>query len=66
MTLRCGHCQQVIGVYEPAIAFIAGLAVRTSVAAQPDIRRADCYHEACYREAFSQYPPPDVPDVPDS
>jgi hypothetical protein len=62
MELRCGHCQQVIGVYEPAIAFIAGLALKTSLAAQPDIRRTDCYHEACYREAFSQDLSPDVPD----
>jgi len=48
--LRCVHCGDVIGVYEPLIALAHGRARETSVAAEavPADSQAECYHRACY------------------
>ena len=49
--LRCQHCGEVIGVYEPLVALIDGRAHETSRALEPDTagRVGDCYHSACYQ-----------------
>lgn len=48
--LRCVHCGDVIGVYEPLIAVARGRARETSVAAEAlsADSDADCFHRACY------------------
>src|SRR5271167_3136598 len=50
MTLRCWHCEDVIGVYEPMIVLEDGRPRSTSRAAERDgaslVR--ECYHPACY------------------
>ncbi len=50
--LRCVHCGDVIGVYEPLIALAGGRARETSLAAEaaPADCTADCYHRACYED----------------
>jgi hypothetical protein len=57
-TLRCQHCQLVIGVYEPMIVLTDGEACRTSRAAQHDSGNpvGECYHHACYAQAYGQNP----------
>lgn len=49
-TLRCHHCGEVIGVYEPLMRLVDGDAQETSRAREPDTtsRVGDCYHRACY------------------
>jgi hypothetical protein len=48
--LRCVHCGDVIGVYEPLVALAGGRARETSVAAEamPVDGDADYYHRACH------------------
>jgi hypothetical protein len=49
-TLLCADCGQVIGVYEPLVHVIAGIAHKTSRAADPHLARSQadaCYHLAC-------------------
>jgi hypothetical protein len=48
--LRCAACRDVIGVYEPLVHVLAGLAWRTSRAAEPQIGAAggDSYHLECH------------------
>ncbi|MGO9320578.1 MAG: hypothetical protein ACLQBY_07230 [Solirubrobacteraceae bacterium] len=48
--MRCAHCGDVIGVYEPLIATAEGRARETSLAAEAlsASRGTDCYHRACY------------------
>jgi hypothetical protein len=48
--LRCVHCGEVIGVYEPLIALARGRARETSVAAEAVSAdsNADCFHRTCY------------------
>jgi len=48
--MRCAHCGDVIGVYEPLIALAEGRARETSLAAEPGAAdRGDShYHRACY------------------
>ena len=50
--LRCVHCDEAIGVYEPLIVVVAGEARETSRAAEPDLllESAEHYHRACYLE----------------
>lgn len=50
-TLRCASCGQVIGVYEPLVHVVDGVAHKTSRAADPHLahRQADAfYHGACH------------------
>jgi hypothetical protein len=52
--LRCGHCRDVIGVYEPLVVLAGGGDARsTSVAAEPWLVHSDpdCYHQTCYEQA---------------
>lgn len=54
MTLRCVHCEDVIGVYEPMIVLHNGRARTTSKAAEQDGMGSfpgECYHAACYEPA---------------
>lgn len=47
--LRCVRCGDVIGVYEPLVHVVGGVAHRTSRAARPDIVHArPVYHAACW------------------
>jgi len=48
--LRCAHCGDVIGVYEPLVALDDGRARETSLAAEAAHANGhgDCYHRACY------------------
>jgi len=47
---RCERCGDLIGVYEPLVVCIEGLARTTSRAAEPDLEAmgATHYHRACY------------------
>jgi hypothetical protein len=53
--LRCAHCEDVIGVYEPTIVMRDGHPHRTSAAAaEHDVGAlldGDCYHLACFTRA---------------
>jgi len=54
MALRCVHCEDVIGVYEPMIVLDNGQARATSKAAEQEGSRSlagECYHAACYEQA---------------
>jgi hypothetical protein len=48
--LRCRHCGDVIGVYEPMITFVEGCARESSRLAEPLAGALDgrCYHRSCY------------------
>jgi hypothetical protein len=48
--LRCDHCGQVIGVYEPVTVLAGGVARETSVAADPALRTSTGprYHRICF------------------
>jgi hypothetical protein len=47
--LRCRHCGDVIGVYEPLMMIEDHEARETSCAAQPDLPpHGEYYHRACY------------------
>ena len=49
-TLLCAGCGEVIGVYEPLVHVIAGVAHKTSRAADPQLAQTQadaCYHLAC-------------------
>jgi hypothetical protein len=60
-TLRCEHCDDVIGVYEPMIVLEHGRTRDTSRAAEQVIvsgltsessgLTGECYHVACYEQA---------------
>jgi hypothetical protein len=56
--LRCHHCDDVIGAYEPMIVLTDGQARDTSRAAEQDAGGAvgECYHHACYRQAYGEEP----------
>jgi hypothetical protein len=53
-TIRCQHCDDVIGVYEPVIVVVSGEARETSRAADPELETesGQRYHRACYVERF--------------
>lgn len=55
---RCRRCQQIIGVYEPAVALDGGTARRTSRAADPERWRSaagiEHYHLACYEPSIGE------------
>ncbi len=46
--LRCRRCGDVIGVYEPLIAFVEGRPLETSHLAEPQAGALECYHRSCY------------------
>lgn len=56
-TLRCASCGGVIGVYEPLVQVVDGIARKTSRAADPHLARAQadaCYHLACREKDTAQ------------
>lgn len=49
--LRCAHCGDVIGAYEPLVVLHDGRACDTSKAEMDDGGRlGECYHRACYAQ----------------
>jgi hypothetical protein len=47
--LRCAKCEEIIGVYEPLVHVVGGVALRTSRAAEPEIVHArPVYHATCW------------------
>ncbi|HTZ85884.1 MAG TPA: hypothetical protein VMB05_04375 [Solirubrobacteraceae bacterium] len=57
--LRCEHCRDVIGVYEPVVTMIDGEPLRTSRAvALGHLRGAPCFHEECFQRAEGPGGPP--------
>jgi len=48
--LRCSHCGDRIGVYEPLVAIDDGRARETSRAAEPEMTHTSdlCYHRTCF------------------
>jgi hypothetical protein len=57
-TVRCRHCEDVIGVYEPMIVLCDGQVRGTSRAAEPNVGSdaSECYHRACYVQAHGEDP----------
>jgi hypothetical protein len=57
-TLRCRHCGEVIGAYEPMIVLRGGEARRSSRAAEREAGAPmdECYHDACYAQAQGEDP----------
>ena len=52
--LRCALCGDVIGVYEPAVIVVDGVAHATALATSPDtllLDGAHVYHRACSLDA---------------
>ena len=51
--LRCARCGDVIGVYEPAVIVVDGVAHAASLATAPDklLDGAHVYHRACSLDA---------------
>lgn len=47
--VRCQHCGDVIGVYEPLVLLCASDRRETSLAAEPDLAAgaSSAYHRAC-------------------
>lgn len=48
--LRCDHCGEVIGVYEPLVSLLDGCAYESSRALEPasSDQGGEYYHRACY------------------
>ena len=48
--LRCRHCQDVIGAYEPLVLENHRGVYETSLAAEPELYGTDrpCFHRVCY------------------
>jgi len=51
--LRCRHCEDVIGAYEPMVLESPHGPRHTSLAAEPALYGSDepCFHRACYAQA---------------
>jgi hypothetical protein len=55
--LRCNHCGDVIGVYEPLVMLTHHEARETSLAAQPDLpARGEYFHRACHPQRHEDTP----------
>jgi hypothetical protein len=56
--LRCRHCSDVIGVYEPMIVLFGGEARKSSRAAEREAGTPvrECYHDACHTQAHDEDP----------
>jgi len=59
-TLRCGHCKDVIGVYEPIIVLRDGQALSTSRGAELRVAgdMNECYHRDCWVQLHGEAPHP--------
>ena len=58
-SLRCRHCGEVIGVYEPLVRLVDGRAYESSRALEPDLlgpTRGEHYHRACYERLGEDQP----------
>ncbi len=53
MMLRCRHCGEVIGVYEPVIEVRGSRAVESSRALDPQLgtRDAEHFHRSCFEQS---------------
>jgi hypothetical protein len=47
-SLRCKHCGEVIGVYEPLVRLLDGRVYETSRAFEPFHQGGEHYHRACF------------------
>jgi hypothetical protein len=56
--LRCRHCEDVVGVYEPMIVVHDGQPRETSRAADGAAPAPDgaCYHRACFAQVDGETP----------
>jgi hypothetical protein len=56
-TLRCRHCGEVIGVYEPLITLVEGRPWETSRLADPlaGALGGTCYHRACFEHRREEH-----------
>ncbi len=56
--LRCDDCGEVIGVYEPLVRVLDGLAYESSRAREPacPARGGEHYHRACYERLSEDQP----------
>ena len=65
--LTCDSCGEVIGVYEPTVAVVAGQVRETSRAAEPAIgaELGELYHQVCYHERFGKTSGRDAGSQPD-
>ncbi|MBI5104016.1 MAG: hypothetical protein HZB46_03340 [Solirubrobacterales bacterium] len=54
--LRCAHCGEVIGVYEPTTVLVAHLARETSLAAEPTLAQqaGTHFHRDCFAAGAAQ------------
>jgi hypothetical protein len=54
--LRCRHCGEVIGVYEPLVTFLEGRPFETSRLADPLAGALDgrAYHRACFERVHGE------------
>jgi hypothetical protein len=55
-TVRCRHCEDVIGVYEPMIVLCDGRVRDTSRATEPNVGgdASEYYHRDCYVPAHGE------------
>lgn len=58
-TMRCAHCGDVIGVYEPLVVVRENEVRMTSAAAEPHIAEypGERFHRACHNESFTSRTP---------
>jgi hypothetical protein len=51
--MKCGHCGDVIGIYEPVVLLRDGQARTTSAAAEPQVgdEPGEHFHRTCYAES---------------
>jgi hypothetical protein len=58
--VRCQHCREVIGAYEPMVALVEDVPVQISrsVAEAEQLAGGRCYHTSC----FTQQDRPGAPD----
>ncbi len=56
--VRCSHCREPVGIYEPIVVLDDGEPVLTSRAAEPNrpLNEERCLHEDCFRELQGDAP----------
>jgi hypothetical protein len=61
-TLRCRHCRDLIGIYEPLVVVRDGLRVRTSraAAAGEALEASPCFHAECFEAHDASEEPRDT------
>ena len=59
VNVRCNHCGEIIGVYEPLITLMEGQALETSRAVEPlaGAMGTRIYHRACYEHHHGELRP---------